>query len=271
MIDKDWDILVIFDSCRYDIFSEYYKEIFPEAKLSKRDNTPFGITSTQDWIDHTFSQKNCSDIVYVCPIYSLKDWIKDCSSKFFKVIEVWRTHWNREMETVLPDDMTGVAMDVIEKYKEKRIIIHYMQPHHPYLHWGGHKTKGDKLKPFLGDEKPVKHISYKRKLANIAEGICPHLFWRITGRLGKLPKWNLGYIWYMHGREGVIRGYTMDLLYIMECVNKIKMRFPDKKIVISADHGEELGDGRIHKIYRMNYKLQRPKTKQVLEVPWCEL
>jgi len=272
MIDEEWDILVIFDSCRYDIFRDTYKEYFPNAKLTKATNKY--ITSTEDWLLNTFSNKDCSNIVYMCPIYSLREWIKNWPGehKFFHhVIEVWRTHWNREMETVLPDDMMKLSINTIKEYDDKRIVIHFMQPHHPYMYWGGHKTKTDDLKPYLGDKKPVKKISYKRKFADFIEGICPHLFWRFTGRLNMLPEWNLGYIWYKHGRDGVVKGYTEDLKYILGCAKKIHNQFPNKKMVISADHGEELGDGKIHKIYRMNYKLQRPKTKQVLEVPWCEV
>jgi len=259
--ETKWDVLIVLDSCRYDIFKKVYREIFNNGKLEMilSDHV-----ATDTWLMDAFSGWDCNDMVYMCPIFSLKKWVRNWTEQkyiFHHVEEVWDSNWDLNTGTVLAKDMTKESLRLMEKYKDKRFFIHYMQPHWPYLYYGGNVSRIG-LKPMA-----PRKTSLKRKLAYKAEKVSQEMFWRVAGRLGLLPKWDIGYLWYTKGREGILKGYTEDLKGAMKYVKQIMDKYPEKKFVITADHGEELGDSR-RKMYRYGPDGGRPKTQKVAEVPW---
>lgn len=47
------------------------------------------------------------------------------------MIDVWKTCWNVQRDTVLPCDVNQVVRNY--KHWNRRMIIPYLQPHRPYL------------------------------------------------------------------------------------------------------------------------------------------
>lgn len=88
--------------------------------------------------------------------------------------------------------------------------------------------------------------------------------WRLGKKLGVEPQWMLAKIWYKYGREGIIKGYREDLKLALRHVKKLLARYPTKHFVITADHGERLGENG-------NYRHQGNRDKEVIEVPWLEV
>jgi hypothetical protein len=41
--------------------------------------------------------------------------------------------WDRQTQTVLPEDMVEKAIEVHQEYPDKRLFIHFVQPHLPYI------------------------------------------------------------------------------------------------------------------------------------------
>ena len=56
-------------------------------------------------------------------------------------MDVSKFGWDDELGTVPPEEVTNAALRNREKYPDKRMIIHYVQPHHP---WIG-KTRAENL------------------------------------------------------------------------------------------------------------------------------
>ena len=79
-----------------------------------------------------------------------------------------------------------------------------------------------------------------------------------------------------YGKSGLIKAYRENLKMVLDYAAKLCARLPHKKIVITSDHGELLGEegayehpnGPIDKIFN-NLSLKRKKILQ--EVPWLSV
>jgi len=52
---------------------------------------------------------------------------------FLLVDEVWKDGWDEQLGTVPPRVVTDRAIATSREYEPKRIIVHYMQPHQPFI------------------------------------------------------------------------------------------------------------------------------------------
>lgn len=122
VLDEDWDILVVLDGCRADLLEEVvdtnrfdsYRRI-----LSPGSKTP-------EWAQQNFAGQNCGDIVYITSNGQVS---KALDPTFHAMIEVWK-----ETDGVpRPEDITEAAVAASQDYPDKRLVIHYLQPHRPFI------------------------------------------------------------------------------------------------------------------------------------------
>ncbi|WP_266081623.1 alkaline phosphatase family protein [Haladaptatus caseinilyticus] len=59
--------------------------------------------------------------------------LDELHSELHKFINLQDQHHDEERGTVLPEVVTKKARSVAEEYPNKRLIIHYLQPHQPYI------------------------------------------------------------------------------------------------------------------------------------------
>ena len=156
LLKKDWGVLIILDACRYDIFSEVYRPILKKKGVLKKAITH--CSGTKEWMVGNIYNKDCGDIIYVDPIVMFDNFVP--KHNFFKVEMVWKKYWDYDYGTINPKDMTDVAIELIKKNPEKRFIIHYHQPHPPYL-----------LTEYLGLEDV---ITPEKIIKAVNENINPH-------------------------------------------------------------------------------------------------
>lgn len=128
VVEEDWDNLVILDACRYDMFEELDFEGSLTRKKSKG-------ASTIEFLKGNFRDRKLHDIVYLTanPQFTWNQ--EDIRAEFFKVIDLWEEeeYWSDEYNTVPPEKVTEKAIKVSKNHPDKRLIIHYMQPHFPFL------------------------------------------------------------------------------------------------------------------------------------------
>jgi len=128
VMDEVWDYLIVLDGCRLDTFKKM-NDIPGNLKKVRS----FG-SQTVCWLKGNFKERY-EDTVYVssAPTVSRKAFhgFKG-SDHFFEVIDAWRKS-DKELKVTLPDEVTRQALDAIKKYPGKRVIIHYIQPHVPYV------------------------------------------------------------------------------------------------------------------------------------------
>ncbi|WP_157744150.1 hypothetical protein [Halopenitus persicus] len=123
VMEEDWDTLVILDACRYDTFSEYNQF---EGDLQQVVSQG---SQSEEWMRSNFAGREFHDTVYVSSNVYSND-IDD--GTFYKIIKTYDTYEKR-MEGRMPNRVTDVALKAHEDYPNKRLIVHYMQPHVPYI------------------------------------------------------------------------------------------------------------------------------------------
>ena len=199
----DWNILVILDAMRYDYFKKY------NQLKGHLQSVSSGAACTIDWLLFNFPDKYPYVYYSANPICnSLTPVGEFFGKKHFTVIDVWKTHWDEEYKTVLPEDMTEAVRDGLDGEK---VILHYMQPHFPSL----------------GEERFFR------------EG----MFTPTPPFVGKMEA---SRIYYTVTEEKLIRAYIENVERISnEMVQLIKYIPKDQKVIVTSDHGELLGEGGI--------------------------
>lgn len=126
VLSKDWDNLIILDGCRFDLFDENNEEFNMDGEL--RQITTLA-SATPEFVSKTFTGEY-DDIVYVTAnpfVHELLD------EPFHAEINAWDSDVDEDLGVVPPESMTKAVQTVSEKYPNKRIIAHYMQPHCPFI------------------------------------------------------------------------------------------------------------------------------------------
>jgi hypothetical protein len=122
---EDWDNLLILDACRYDMFAEHN---WLSGDLQKRTSLA---ASTPEFVTKTFGGQTYHDTVYVTANPQLT--LRVGEDVFHHVEPVWKTDWDEELSTVRPETMVNRTRDIYERFPDKRILAHFMQPHYPFI------------------------------------------------------------------------------------------------------------------------------------------
>jgi hypothetical protein len=126
--EADWDNVVVLDACRYDTF-ETLSDL--SGSLSSRISRE---SATKEWLEANFDGRELHDTVYVSAspiLYRNRDTV---DVQFHDVINIWKEEgWNETYRTVLPETVTEATCRASERYPNKRLLIHYLQPHFPFL------------------------------------------------------------------------------------------------------------------------------------------
>ena len=257
VMDEKWDYLVILDACRYDYFEEVWKNYFDTATLTCRNTIG---TTTTEWRDNSFTGYY-DDVVYVSAnpyinsVKSVRGFLT--SEHFHKIYDVWQSGWDEELGTVLPETVTNAAIDIIQEHKDKRAIIHYLQPHAPYLSLGtesyGFPTPDlDAQNVITGINKNAEESKFKRKLL---KKLLP--IFKKTSLFGDHPEWFLRQFLSMaprspmdaarrkFGKKGLRKAYRANLEAVL-AQTVILLKHLSGTIIITADHGEYLGENRCY-------------------------
>jgi hypothetical protein len=120
--EEDWDNLIILDACRFDIMQKY-----------NPFDTDVGFVYSNASHTHEFLEKNFAD-QYLDTVYvTSSPQVAQFGGEFAHVEHVWKECWNDEHNTVMPEDVVEAALEIAEKYPDKRLIVHFMQPHFPFI------------------------------------------------------------------------------------------------------------------------------------------
>jgi hypothetical protein len=124
----DWDNVVLLDACRFDLFEEVISEDPLPGTLSKRQSIQSG---TPGYLAENFSGGEYHDIVYVTANPYVNTELAD--DTFHAVDSVWQDSWDDDLGTVRPEVVRDRALDAAETYPDKRLIVHFNQPHIPFI------------------------------------------------------------------------------------------------------------------------------------------
>jgi hypothetical protein len=232
---EDWDNLIILDACRYDAFADLHT--LP-GTLTRRLSTA---SSTFEWLNKVVGEKRFYDTVYITAnprLYRYED-------QFYDVIHAWETYWDEELKVTPPKNLANVTVEVLEKYPNKRIVTHFMQPHIPFIGSFGRSNIGI----HDGTTKGVNRASGNEYTENIE----PY----VLLAQGKIDQ------------EAVEKAYNENLNLVLSEVEDL-LKHLNGKTVVTADHGEifgEIGWPTPKRVYGHEYDTV---AKGLLEVPWLE-
>lgn len=240
---RDWDNLIILDACRYDVFEEIsWLDGELEAVISRGSHS-------REFCEKNFAGRTFYDTVYVTANgYGARigqgvfhDLIFTDDDSSIANVDVLHS----TTRGMAPESVYNAAVDAIRTFPNKRKIIHFMQPHAPYL--GEEATE---VRRRVEDEglvvrsrRPDKIEQYSSKEENVVN--------TLSGAA------QMGYVSESELRKIYIENLKIVLGYVEQLLGKL-----EGKTVITADHGEYI---------RSNEKTGHPMfeySQELRKVPW---
>lgn len=128
VFEEDWDALIVLDACRYDLFAR--RSTLSGTLETRRSRG----SSTVEFLRGNVADRDLRDTVYVTANPQLHRYHDELDARFHEVVHVWMENgWNEEHGTVLPETTTEYAREAAERYPNKRLLVHYLQPHYPFI------------------------------------------------------------------------------------------------------------------------------------------
>jgi len=271
LMEEKWDYLIILDACRYD----YFQKVFGNYLRGTLRKARSPASATSEWLKKTFTRRY-DDVVYV----SANPYINsrgvdvvgfDARDYFHKIVDVWDFGWNEAVGTVPPEEVNAAAITATLTHPNKRLIIHYLQPHAPYISLANHAPESvlspDKLRSgvFLLRNPVIRHfwkiLSGESRF--LEDALVNKVVWKISRLFGPLPSLPMNDALRLVGRKGLLRAYEANVRIVLTHVAKLVDRLQGK-IVVTSDHGELLGE--------KNEYYHRPQhyISPLIDVPYLE-
>lgn len=236
--DDDW-LLIILDACRYDFFERYFDEYF-EGELTPvssvaHDTFEYARLCWPDYYD---------DVTYISGAPAINsgnisfedEWLEGLYNDYTpaehlpNIVDTWRNGWDRSLGTCPPEPITDATLE----QGGSQSVAHYIQPHTPFIGEErelGHRDS-ESADPFAGDptDEPI---------------------WRRV-RSGDLSD------------ERLRELYASNLKRVLPEVCRLVDNSDADRIVITADHGEALGEFGMY----AHPRKEHPHTRTV---PWAAI
>lgn len=204
IFELEWDNLIVIDACRHDLYEEVNGTA--DSRITKASCTP-------QFISKNFG-RDLDDIVYISANpFLTPEYMEEFTGKKNPFHEVYRTYshgWDPELNTIPPEKVVEDAIKAEKKYPDKKKIIHFMQPHHPFI-----ESDIEGAKPRL-----------------------PHKDNEETNVWERLEKGELSH-------EEVWKAYRKNLEVLDEPLDKLKKELKGR-IVLTSDHGNLVGENGIY-------------------------
>lgn len=261
LMEEEWDIAVVLDACRYDTFQEIYRWYLPSGRLEKR----VGASDTLDWLLSVFNEEAGRDnMIYVSahPGINSKDvaWVSfNANGRFFKVYDAWVSGWDWEIGTTLPSEVVKIAVQANKEYPNKKMIIHFMQPHFPYRKAPCPSTYSD-LEGVKGNPKLDFLLQKLFRDLGINFSRFRTVYWTARKILNLECEDLNEFYWRKYVAEELRDFYRDNLKWVLAYVKKIVEEFDYARIVVTSDHGEALGE---HGEFFHLYKTKNPVVRLV--------
>ena len=197
--DRDWDVLLVLDAARADMYFE----------VAGRGRAALSCASaSNEWIGKNFAPEYREEMARTAYV-TANPFSADLDPTEFGLLdELWRTEWDEERGTVPPEPVSDHAIAAARSGEYERVLVHYMQPHFPFI--GADAQFGRMSRANFGD-------------GDNAENVWPRV------ALGDLSA------------QAVIEAYRQNHRYIYEHVQQV-LGNAEGIVAISADHANALGE-----------------------------
>jgi hypothetical protein len=222
--DEEWDNLIILDACRYDTFRGLNTI---EGRLESRISRG---SATSEFLVENFrkhpEEKAFQDVVYVTANPFVSWLLQDI---FHKIYPVWDYGWDERLLTVPPEPVVSTALEARRLYPDKRLIVHFMQPHFPPLVG---RPQGDTGQALIRIRRFTKDGANPYEVVNLKKGYPPQVFATTTD--GLLARGVLT-------RQETLSLYSENLRIVLSHVGGMLKQLPGVS-VITGDHGNLFGE-----------------------------
>jgi hypothetical protein len=126
---EDWDNMLVLDACRYDVFAE-------EADLDGRLESRVSRGSmTREWVRANFADRRLLDLVYVTANGNYAHVKDEIDATVHEEVPLWHDeHRTGPDDTITrPEVVAEAAREYAASHPHKRLLVHFVQPHTPYL------------------------------------------------------------------------------------------------------------------------------------------
>jgi hypothetical protein len=129
VFERDWDLLIVLDSCRADVMQEVASEY---EFLPDRIPTTYSVGSyTAEWMKKNFTEEYRRDMSETICLTGNPHSEAMLDPEDWKYLgEIWRGHED-SIGAVPPRPITDYGIDA-DRTHDAPIILHYMQPHQPF-------------------------------------------------------------------------------------------------------------------------------------------
>lgn len=225
--DEDWDVLVVLDACRTDLMREVADDYPFLGEVGTFDSLG---SHSEEWMAENFGDDHRADTRETAYVTANLFSKKMLDSESFAVLdEVWRYGWDDELGTVPPRPVTDRAISVARERSPDRLVVHYMQPHVPFIADGG---SGDLTPSDFGGGQRFDSTWTDLQTEEV-------------------------------GREEVWESYRANLEHVLSEVELLTRSIDAEKLVVTADHGNALGE---KGVYEHPIGVPLPCLRRV---PWC--
>lgn len=205
--EREWDALIVLDACRVDLLRSVTDEY---DFLGDVDRTWSVGSMSKEWMAKTFTDEYRTDVrqtAYVTAnVFSERMLSAD---RFHELDEVWKYGWDETSDTVPPRAVTDSAIRTARANAPERLIVHYVQPHHPFLCLDGAFDAA----PFGPDERDT-----------VVDAL----------RKGTIE------------RERFWTAYRDNLRRVLDDVELLLENLDAETVAITADHGDAVGEWGIY-------------------------
>jgi len=238
--EYDWDVLIVLNGCQFDLM----REVSDEYDFIESVGTIYSVGSHSiEWTEQTFTQNYLSEInetIYVTA-NPHSDAIGIDTSELREVDEVWRYGFDDNLGTIPPQVVTDRAIRADRTHRPEWLVVHYMQPHQPFITAERERSRQLPLADAVGaDDK----------------GWSP-------GDVGRNNVWRR----YRRGEltyEEVWDPYKDTLRMVLDDVEVLLDTLGTRTVAITADHGNAIGEW---KMYGHTHGFVHPSVRRV---PWVE-
>jgi hypothetical protein len=225
----DWDALVVLDACRPDAL----EAVAPAYPFVETVETVRSVGScSSEWLTNTFGRKRWRSAVAETAMVTGNTWTDRYldAGGFALLDEVWKYAWDDDLGTVPADAITDRAIAVAREHDPARLVIHYMQPHHPFV--------PDPLDGDTGMARTGAHSSASNPWTLLEDGSV--------------------------SVERVRTAYEANLRYALDSVGDLLANLDADRVAITADHGNCFGEYGVY-----GHPMATP-VPPLLRVPWVE-
>lgn len=274
-LEEDWDYIIVLDAARYDIFEDVYED-YLIGDLEKRESKA---SATPEWVTKVFDRRHNLNYFSTNPFINsiglplneigAVDYDTVPSRHITNIIDLWEEDWDKELGTVRPEDVNKRVLGELDNLADRKTVIHYMQPHAPFLGRGKSRINRYLQSNF---SQLKENGASEGKISDKVTDTLPDIIGKLEetetaqkiGFLSSLGPSSLLEVVRNDTKQTLRRYHEENLREAMECVCELVEEL-EGDVVVTSDHGEAFGEEGV-----WGHHIETP-IPSLVEVPWLEV